>query len=96
MKSLSSNKTQSVGLPEVNLYNKKTAKTPGGGLLGSIFILPCLSSDTHNLQPVFLRNYDTKGGSLCQAFLAETVKTGNKNRCVTEATHVLRRKLRKD
>ena len=31
-----------------------------------------------------------------QAFLAETVKTGNKNRCVTEATHVWRRKLRKD
>ena len=29
-----------------------------------------------------------------QAFLEETVETGNKNRCVTEATHVLRRKLR--
>ena len=26
---------------------------------------------------------------------AETVETGNKNRCVTEATHVLRKKLRK-
>ena len=26
--------------------------------------------------------------------LAENVETGNKNRCVTEATHVLRRKLR--
>ena len=26
--------------------------------------------------------------------LAETVETGNKNRCMTEATHVLRRKLR--
>ena len=36
------------------------------------------------------------GGSLCQAFLKETVETGTKNRCVFEATHVLRRKLRKD
>ena len=41
---------------------------------------------THNLQAVFLRIYDTKGGggggggSLCQAFLAETVKTGIKKR----------------
>ena len=33
---------------------------------------------------------------MSQAFLAETVETGNKNRCVTEATHVLQRKLRKD
>ena len=32
----------------------------------------------------------------CQAFLAENVETGTKNRCVIEATHVLRRKLRKD
>ena len=30
---------------------------------------------------------------MCQAFLAETVETGTKNRCVIEATHVLRRKL---
>ena len=29
------------------------------------------------------------------AFLAETVETGTKNRCLIEATHVLRRKLRK-
>ena len=29
-----------------------------------------------------------------QAFVTETVETGNKNHCVTEATHVLRRKLR--
>ena len=28
------------------------------------------------------------GGSLCQAFLADTVETGTKNRCVMEATHV--------
>ena len=38
----------------------------------------------------------TKGGSLCQAFLAETVEIGNMNRCMTEAMLVLRRKLGKD
>ena len=54
----------------------------------------CLSSETHNLQRVFLRIYDAKGGSLFQASLAETVKTGNKNCCVIEATHNLRRKLK--
>ena len=32
---------------------------------------------------------------MCQAFLAETVETGTTNRCVIEATHVLRRKLGK-
>ena len=34
--------------------------------------------------------------SWSQAFLAETVQTGIENRCVAEATHVLRRKLGKD
>ena len=63
--------------------------------LGVLISLPCVSSKTHNLQCVFLRIQDTKGESLCQAFLAETMQTGTKNRCVTEATHVLRRKLRK-
>ena len=38
---------------------------------------------------IFLHIYDTKGGSLCQAFPAETLETRNKNRCMTEATHVL-------
>ena len=52
------------------------------------FSLACLSNETHNLQRVLLRIYDTKGDSLCQAFRAETVETGNKNRCVIEATHV--------
>ena len=33
---------------------------------------------------------------MCKAFLAETVETGNKNRCLIEATYVLGRKLRKD
>ena len=36
--------------------------------------LACVSSETHNLQAIFLRIYDTKGVSLCQAFLAETVE----------------------
>ena len=58
--------------------------------------LSCASSETHNLQPVFLHIYGTKGGSMCQAFLVETVETGNKNHCVTKATHVLQTKLRKD
>ena len=35
--------------------------------------LACVSSETHNLQSVFLRSYGTKGESLSQAFLAETV-----------------------
>ena len=30
---------------------------------------------------------------MCQAFLAETVETGNKNRCVIEATHVCKESL---
>ena len=56
------------------------------------FSLACVSSETHNLEAVFPRIYDTKRDSWCQAFLVETVETGNKNLCVTEATHVLQRK----
>ena len=59
------------------------------------FSLACVSSETHNLQAVFLRIWDTERGSCSQAFLADTVETGNKKRYVTEATHVLRRKLLK-
>ena len=62
----------------------------------SLTSLACISSETHNLQRVFCRIYGTKGESLCQAFLAETVETGTKNRCVIKATNILRRKLRKD
>ena len=61
-----------------------------------VISLACVRSETHNLLAVFLGIEDTKRKSWSQAFLAETVKTGNKNHCVTEATHVLRRKLRKD
>ena len=43
------------------------------------FSLSCVNSETHNLQRVFLRIYDQKGKSLCQAFPAETVEIGNKN-----------------
>ena len=35
------------------------------------------------------------GGIIVSGLLAETVETGTKNRCLIEATHVLRRKLRK-
>ena len=42
------------------------------------------------------RSHIRYGESFCPTFPAETVETGNKNRCVIEATHVLRRKLRKD
>ena len=79
---------------------------PHGKCFGVLYGILCIyfsfvslagvSSEAFNLQRVFLRICDTKGGSLCQAFLAETVETGNKNHCVIEATHVLRRKLRKD
>ena len=61
-----------------------------------LFSLACVTSETHNLQRVFRRILYTNERSLCQAFLAETVETGTKNRCVIEATHILRRKLRKD
>ena len=54
-----------------------------------VISLACIGSQTENLQPFCLHIYDTKGGSLCQAFLAETVETGNKNCCMIEATHVL-------
>ena len=67
-------------------------------LIKILISLACVSSVTHNLQLVLLHiydGYDTKGRSLCQAFLAKTVETGNKNRCVTEATYVLRIKLKK-
>ena len=61
-----------------------------------VISVACISSETQNLQPIFLRIYDTKGESLRQTFLEETVETGNKNCCVTEAMHVLQRKLGKD
>ena len=36
----------------------------------NLISLACVHSKTHNLQAVFLRIYDTKGESWCQAFLA--------------------------
>ena len=61
-----------------------------------IFSLACVSSETIYEEKRLADNEDTKGKSWSQAFLAETVETGNKNRWATEATHVLRRRLRKD
>ena len=60
------------------------------------FSLTWVSCETHNLLAVFLRIQDSKGWLGPQAFLAETMETGNKNHCVTKAMHVLRRKLSKD
>ena len=57
-----------------------------------IISLACVSSETHNLQRVFRRILYTNGRSLCQAFLAETVRTGTKNLCVIEATYVFAKK----
>ena len=70
-------------------------RLPGFLFFSSVFSLSCVSRETHNPQSVFIRIQETKGRSLCQAFLAETMETGNKNRCVIEA-HVLQRKLLKD
>ena len=44
----------------------------------------------------FCRFCARNGGSLWEVFLADTVETLTKNRCVMEATDVLWRKLRKD
>ena len=59
----------------------------------SLFSLACVSSETRKSATCFLLYLGHKRGSLCQVFLAETVKTGTKNRCVMEAMDVLRRKL---
>ena len=61
------------------------------GLLISLALVSLIS------QAGFFSSYLVHNKALwSQAFLAETVETGNKSRCVTEVTHVLRRKLRQD
>ena len=55
----------------------------------SLFSLACASSKTYNLQSVFLRIYDTNWGKSCQAFLAETVETWKKNRCMIDWPRML-------
>ena len=60
--------------------------------------IACVSSDSHNLQAVFFSSYLVHKTTVVVpgVLLAENVETGNKNRCVTEATqatHVLRREL---
>ena len=89
----------------------KTKYSPKGQLNEKIFMLWPRKIQTRNLitkkipaarkfptpPPItflMVRPLGLKRG--CQAFLAENVETGTKNRCVIEATHVLRRKLRKD
>ena len=87
----------------------KTKYSPKGKLNEKIFMLWPRKIQTRNLitkkipaarkfpPPItflMVRPLGLKRG--CQAFLAENVETGTKNRCVIEATHVLRRKLRKD
>ena len=67
-----------------------------------IISLACVSSETHNLRRVFLRIKETqkgrRGGGVIVAAVpvAETVETGDKNRCVIEGTNVLRGKFWKD
>ena len=80
-----------------SIQGKCNEKTDTSMLILKVTIsLPCMRSETHNLQHVSHRIQDTKWGSLCQAFLAETVETGTNNCCMIETTHVLRRKLMKD
>ena len=55
-----------------------------------------LNQSEINIIQVSLAYLGHKRGSLQMAFLAATMKTGTKNRCVIEATHVLQRKLKKD
>ena len=50
------------------------------GMLIVVVSLACVSSKTHNLHTFFVV-LRTQKGSLCQAFLAETVETGTKNHC---------------
>jgi len=57
-----------------------------------LFSLVCVSSETHNLQRVFLRIFNAKG-ELYQAFPSETVEIGTKNRCVIEATNSIASKF---
>ena len=55
-----------------------------------------LNQSEINIIQVSLAYLGHKRGSLQMPFLAETMKTGTKNRCVIEAMHVLQRKLKKD
>ena len=63
--------------------------------LNGFISLACGGSETHNLQAVlFVPSYLVQKSRLwSQAFLADSAGTRNGNRCVTEATHDLRRKV---
>ena len=56
----------------------------------SVIRLACVS------KPFLLRIQYTKRRLCSQVFLLQTVETGTKNHWLTEATHVLRRKIKKD
>ena len=67
-------------------------------LCGLVVSLAYIGSETHNLRAAFFFLYlvHVERRLWSQAFLAATVETGNKNHCLTEAMHVLQRKLAKD
>ena len=59
--------------------------------------LACFSSETLKMQAsVFFSCVHAKRGSWSQAFLAETMETGDKNCSMTGTMHVLGRQLRRD
>ena len=68
-------------------------------LITVLISLACISSETHNLQRVFLCILYTMGGGgeggvIVPGFpCRDRVESGTKNRCMIEATPVLRRKL---
>ena len=53
-----------------------------------------LATQANDLQAVFFFVFSAQTTVVVPGVLAETAETGNKNCCVTEATPVLRRKLR--
>ena len=49
--------------------------------------LACVISESYNLHTFFCCCWGHKRGSLCQAFLAETMETATKNCCMMEGMH---------
>ena len=87
---------------KANLWRNKQSIIPVifFRLCGLLVSLAYIGSETHNLRAVFffffLYLVHVERRLWSQAFLAATVETGNKNHCLTEAMHVLQRKLAKD
>ena len=81
----------------LNVGSTTNSLTEGRGIYGYPYRLPLIFSLESALiicKPFFFV-FMTQKEDVVPGVLAETVETGNKNRCVTEATNVLRRKLRK-